>query len=129
MLGFLLRSFKTLYFFRSATVGRCARTYELAICERSATTLPFSFLSLRCLIIAPLISSKQVKTSDLLIQGGQIELVNPYFKTSRCCDVRLQDDRLVIISFDVNGRKVLLVGLSSFFVWVLTILFTVFFTL
>ena len=109
MLGFLFRSFKTLYFFRSATVGLFAKTYELTVCKRSATTLPFCFLSLRCLIIVPSISSRQVNTSYLLIRGGQIEWVNPNFKTSSCCDVRLQDDMLVTVSFDVN-RKTALYG-------------------
>ena len=59
-----------------------------------------------------------MKTSVLLILGGQVECVKPNLSMSSCSDVRQQDDMLVTVSFAVKGRTVFLVSVSSFLVWV-----------
>ena len=126
---FLLRFFNTLYFFKSATEGWCDETYEWARWERSATSLPFSFLSSIFLTMVRLISSKQEKTSVLLMVLGQIECEGPYLSISSCSDVRFCDERLVTVSVEVNGRTTFRVNLLSFFSWVVITRFTAFWTL
>ena len=60
---FLLRFFNTLYFFKSATEGWCDETYEWARWERSATSLPFSFLKV---VVSLLRISRNVFSGPLL---------------------------------------------------------------
>ena len=65
-------------------------------------------------------SSKQVKTSVLLILGGHMECVKPNLSMSSCSDLRQQDEMLVTISFAVKGRTAFLVSFSSFLVCAIT---------
>ena len=65
-------------------------------------------------------SSKQVKTSVLLILGGHMECVKPNLSMSSCSDLRQQDEMLVTFSFAVKGRTAFLVSFSSFLVCAIT---------
>ena len=108
----------SLYFLKSAVEGWCEKTYEWARWERSATSFPFCFPSIRFLAMVRLISSKHENTSVLLMVGRQIECERPCLSISSCSEVRLCDKRLVIVSVGENGRTVLRVKFLSFFSWV-----------
>ena len=48
-----------------------------------------------------------MKTSDSYIFGRRMECVNPNLRMLSCSDVRLREEMLVTVLFDVKGRDVL----------------------
>ena len=48
-----------------------------------------------------------MKTSDSYIFGRRMECDNPNSRMLSCSDVRLREEMLVTVSFDVKGRDVL----------------------
>ena len=77
--------------------------------------MPVRPLSMMFLRTDRWISSKHVYTSDLLLEGGQIECVRPFFNTPSCSEVSLTEEMLVTVSSALKGSVLNRVRPLSFF--------------